>query len=103
MLTIKDDKTKLQIHVDKVKDAEREKEAKKKNNELPRQEYEEGYRFVVQGRSGNKTLKKTKFDPQSERQPQALSERTLNTTFQGFADLNNTVVAASHDMTQESD
>ena len=80
-VSIRDDKTKLQIHYDKIRDATISEKAKLQNNAMNRSEYNQGYRWVVKGRPGNKHLSKVKFNPET-----IFGETTMNGTFAGFSD-----------------
>ena len=78
-VSIRDDKTKLQIHYDRVHDEETNERAKQQNTSMPRPEYNQGYRWVVRGRSGNKRVSKVKFDPDT-----IFGNNTMDNTFLGF-------------------
>ena len=46
---------------------------------MPKAEYNQGYRWVANGRSGNKRVLKVKFDPNT-----IFGDNTMNITFMGF-------------------
>ena len=91
-ISIRDDKTKLQIHYDKIRDTSMIEKAKLQNNAMNRSEYNQGYRWVAKGRSGNKHLSKVKFDPET-----IFGETTMNGTFAGF-----TVSPGNNELTNPS-
>ena len=78
-VSIKPDRTKLQMHYDKIRDNEKEQQARKQNLEMEKSEYDDGHRWVVQGPSGFRRLKKVKLSL-----TEIFNEQTLQQTFGGF-------------------
>ena len=80
-VSIKDDKTKLQLHCDKTIYENRLLEAQTKNREMEPDEYEQGYRWTVKRKGNRSTLHKQKFDL---KEMSILTNNTLHETFNGF-------------------
>ena len=79
-VSICDDKTKMQIHYEKLNDENAQNEAEEKNNELAKDEIDKGFRWVAKGPRGRKRVRKQQLDVSM-----LFSEKTMNGTFAGFS------------------
>ena len=78
-VSVCDDKTKMQIHYEKLNDDNATKEAEEKNKELAPEEADQGFRWVAKGPRGRKRVRKQQLDVSM-----LFSEKTMNGTFVGF-------------------